>query len=275
MSHRRSENPWPPRNAVVVGGASGMGEAIASALASLGTSVLVADRNNERMALWQRKIGQNAVTTICDITSDESVAHLAVTARRLFEEIDLVVTTPGMAVLAPPHKVPIGTWLEAIDVNLLGAVRLTNNFLEPMLVRGRGQMMFTGSEAGYRPQSWALGQYGTTKAAVNAYAENLAVYTRGHGVGISLLCPGLVSSNFGESSRMVGIDDPTGWVAIGPSPRVITPEEVADVALRGLSDGRFLIITHPEFANELRDRGYDLDTALAARADQEGVSKLP
>lgn len=265
---------WPPQTALIVGGASGMGAAIATALINLGTRVLVADRNVERMNAWRESAGDRAEVAVCDITSDESVAALATTAEHFLGTVDLLVSTPGVAVLAPPHKVPIENWCEVIDVNLLGAVRIVNVFLTPMLERGRGTIMLTGSEAGFRPQSWALGVYGTTKAALNSYAENLAVYTRGHGVHVSLLCPGVVESNFGESARMISIDDPAAWATLGPSPRPIPASDVATAALDGLREGRFLIATHPEFIDELRELGADLDQALAARSDTEGVSAL-
>lgn len=260
---------WPPSTAVVVGGASGMGGAIATQLRDQGVQVLVADRNHDRLAQWPGE------TFHVDATDDNSVTGLAQHAQTVLGAVDLLVYTPGVAVLGPPHGAAVTDWQAALDVNLLGAVRLVNAFLPSMLERGHSRILLTGSEAGYRPQSWTLGIYGTTKAAINAYAENLAVYCRGHGVQVSLLCPGLVESNFGESARMVGVSEPAAWASMGPRMRPITATEAGRAAIDGLAQNRFLILTHPEFASELADRGRDLDQAIFARADEDGISSLP
>ena len=251
--------------AVVTGGASGIGRGTALALARAGADVVVADihpqRTTEAVAAI-RDLGQRAIGTLCDVTSDADVDALAATTLEHFGRIDVVMNNAGVSVLGPPERVPMDDWRWVLDVNLLGVVRGVRAFVPTLLAQGSGWIVNTASVAGLYAYSYDAVPYITSKHAVVGLSEGLHLHLRPKGVGVSVLCPGLVSTNLAETARFVGIDDPTWTNFPVHMQRAIDPADVGEMVVGAIRDERFLILTHPEDAATVVAHGADRDAFL-------------
>ena len=92
--------------------------------------------------------------------------------------------------------------------------------------------------------------------------EGLYLHLRPKGIGVSVLCPGLVSTNIGENVRMVGVDDPRWTNFPVHMQRPISPEEVGETVVTAIQEERFLILTHPEDRAWVVNHGQDLEGFL-------------
>jgi NAD(P)-dependent dehydrogenase (short-subunit alcohol dehydrogenase family) len=253
--------------AVVTGGASGIGRATALELARRGADVVIADVNDLRMEEVHREIdamGRRALTVHCDISLDRDVEHLRKEVMEEMGRVDILMNNAGAAVMGPPETVPAEDWEWILSINLLGPVRGVRAFLPHMMERGSGHIVNTASIAGLYAYHWDTIPYITSKHGVVGFSEGLKLYAEPHGVRISVLCPGLVSTNLGENARVVGVDDPTTWMIGLPDDFVaIEPGQVGTLVADAIENEQYLILTHPEStAPLLEQRGRDLAGAI-------------
>jgi NAD(P)-dependent dehydrogenase (short-subunit alcohol dehydrogenase family) len=259
--------------AVVTGGASGIGRSPALELARAGADVVIADLHDDRAAEVVREIealDRRSLAVDCDVTKDADVEALAAAAFDTFERVDILMNNAGVPVLGPPERVSMEDWDWILQVNLYGPIRGVRAFVPAMIERGSGYVVNTVSVAGLYAYSWDSVPYITSKFGAFGFTEGLALYLRPQGIGVSAVCPGLVESNFGEHVRFAAVDDPTGWIAPMVDFRPIPAEEVGPVVIDAIREERFLVLPHPEFADMLKNRGQDVDAAVAAQ-----IAKLP
>ena len=252
--------------AVVTGGASGIGLGTAVQMARAGADLVLADINELRLAEARERVeaqGRAALSVLCDVRDDAEVERLAARAIEWRGHVDVLMNNAGVALMGPPERIPIQDWMWILEVNLLGIVRGCKAFLPHMLDRGSGYIVNTASIAGQYAYSYDCLPYITSKFAAVGYTEGLAVYARPFGVGVSVLCPGLVETHLGENARFVGVDGPEGWTHFPEHMRrPLQPEEVGAMVVGAIADERYLILTHPEDAELLAERRHDLDAAL-------------
>jgi NAD(P)-dependent dehydrogenase (short-subunit alcohol dehydrogenase family) len=255
--------------AVVTGGASGIGRGIALELAARGASVALADLNEERLAETERAIverGRPALSVRCDVTSDDDVEALRDQVLDRFGVPDLLVNNAGVAVIGPPERVAMADWEHILQVNVLGLVRGVRAFVPAMLARGSGHVVNTASVAGTWAYTWDAAPYVTSKFAAFGFSEALARRLHPHGVGVSVLCPGLVSTNLGETVRHSGVPEAQAgeWFFFPPEMQeAVAPEEVGVMVADAVLDGRFVIFTHAADADRFTWWHRDLDANLA------------
>jgi NAD(P)-dependent dehydrogenase (short-subunit alcohol dehydrogenase family) len=147
-----------------------------------------------------------------------------------------------------------------IDINLLGIVRGNLVFLPLLIEQRSGHIINTASTGGLLPYGYDRIPYTATKHAVVGMSKSLAVYLNAKGIGVSCLCPATVKTNIAEQLTFYG--KPTGRLVTPNFPTVeaeVVGEQVAD-AVEG---GRFLILTTPEVADDLRQQGADMDAYLS------------
>ena len=255
--------------AVVTGGASGIGRATALELARRGSDVVVADIHEERLAetvAGVEGLGRRALAVRCDVTLDADVEHLADAAFDAFGRVDIVMNNAGVAVIGPPHRVEMAEWERILQVNVLGLVRGVRAFAPAMVERGSGYVVNTASIAGIWAYTWDCAPYITSKFAAYGYSEALARSLRPLGIGVSVLCPGLVSTNLAETARFSGVpDDRAGeWSYFPPEMQVaIEPAAVGEMVCDAIRDERFAIFTHPGDLERFRTWRLDIDASLA------------
>jgi NAD(P)-dependent dehydrogenase (short-subunit alcohol dehydrogenase family) len=261
--------------AVITGAASGIGRAVTLALARLGTDIVVADVDDARMEEVRQKIenmGRRALTVHCDVSKDADVDNLAAQAISTLGRVDILMNNAGVLVHGYVEKMSIADWEWILGINILGVVRCVHAFLPHMLKRGTGYIVNTSSSSGLiasQPASVALTgiAYATTKFAIVGLSEGLYRYLRPKGIMVSVLCPGVVSTNLPFTTRVVGDDTeevndlrleleklfkPSGGLPI------LEPDDVAQITVKAMQENRFFIITHPEVQTLLMNRGQDM-----------------
>lgn len=256
--------------AVITGGASGIGRSCATEFARRGADVVIADVNAERMAdtvSALEALGRRALGVRCDVTSDSDLHRLRDEAIGAMGHVDLVMNNAGVALLGPPEHVPMDEWRRIFDINVFGVIRGAQAFVPYFRERGSGYVVNTASVAGLYAYSWDSIPYITSKFGTYGFSEGLYVYLKPQGIGVSVLCPGLVNSNFGESARFAGLTDPTGWVHLPEDMVPIDAELVGPIVADAVAAERFLIYTHPEDEARLSERHTDLEAALARQVE--------
>ena len=258
--------------AVVVGGASGIGRGSVLELARRGCDVVVADIHEERAAEVVTEVealGRRAVHARCDVTSDEDVDSLLVTSLDSFEQVDVLMNSAGVSLLGAVENIGMDDWHWCLNVNLMGVIRTCKAFLPHFIERREGHIVNVASVAGLYAYSYDAVPYVTSKFGCVGYTEGLAVYLKRRGVGVSVLCPGLVTTNLGENARILGVDDPMGFMHF-PShmQRAVEPAEVGMRVAEAIEAGRYLILTHEEDAAVIERRRVDMDVAIAVQAEE-------
>lgn len=261
--------------AVVTGAASGIGRATALELARRGAHVVAADIHEDRLEELRVEIeavGQQVLTIRCDVAFDEQIEHLRHEALEEMGRVDIVMNNAGVVAMGPPETMTMEEWDWILQVNVYGVIRGVRAFLPHMLERGSGHIVNTASLAGLFAYAWDTIPYITGKFAVAGFTEALALYTRPLGVGVTLVCPGLVETNLGETARFVGIEDPSTWLKEIQLPGAVAPEEVATRVCDAVAGDRFLVTTADELVKErTQQRAADHDqfvTDMIARLPQ-------
>jgi NAD(P)-dependent dehydrogenase (short-subunit alcohol dehydrogenase family) len=245
--------------AVITGAGSGIGRAAAHSFARRGSRVVVTDIDGDRAATVAAELGDQGVGARCDVTSVADLEAARDVALERFGRVDLVMNNVGVLAVGPVEAIPIEAWERTVDINLFGVVRSNLVFLPLLLDQGSGHIVNTASTAGLLPYGFDRLPYTATKHAIVGLSESLALYLRPRGIGVSCLCPAGVATNILEQISFYGEPAPPR----GPAFPVLDADTVGEIVADGVSDDRFLILTAPEAADELREHGADIDAYLS------------
>lgn len=231
---------------VVTGGASGIGKALCERFAREGAEgVVVADIDGgaaERVAESIRGLGMRT-----DVAVSRDVELLAARAVEQYGRIDLFCSNAGIFI-GGGAEVADGDWHRIFDVNVMAHVLAARAVLPAMLARGEGYFLSTVSAAGLLSQIGSA-PYAVTKHAALAFAEWLSITHGDQGLRVSCLCPqGVRTAMLTESS--------------GPAfllEGALEAEAVAEAAVQGIRDERFLILPHPEVATYFERKAMDYE----------------
>ena len=193
------------RVAVVTGGASGIGRAVAQAFAAEGMRVVVADIEQPPLAETAAAIaaaGGEVLAVPCDVADWGSVEGLRDACTSAWGPADVVMNNAGVAGGASISAIDLADWEWTLGVNLWGVIHGVKAFLPAMLERGSGHIVNTASIAGHLT-STGMGAYNTSKHAVSGFTETLQqeMLEGDTGVGVTCLCPGFVATNIMTSER--------------------------------------------------------------------------
>ena len=260
--------------AVITGGASGIGRSIALALAREGADIVVSDIDDVRVGEVRQEIesvGRRALAIHCDVSKDADVDNLAAQTLSTLGKVDILMNNAGVGVRGKVEEISIKDWGWILGINLLGVIRGVHAFVPHMLKRGSGYIINTSSAAGLvasEPPSIAIEgiAYGTAKFGVVGFSEGLFGYLRPKGIMVSVLCPGMVTTNLGFNSRYVGSDQEIADMKVKVeemfninTPGLIESDDVAQITVKAMKEKRFLILTHPEVQAALLSRGQDME----------------
>ncbi len=190
---------------VVTGAGSGIGRATARRAARCGAEVIAVDINGEsaeQTADECRGEGR-AAAYVCDVADGEAVRLLASRVESERGPVDVLVNNAGVGVAGPFLEHSLDDWRWLRGVNLDGVVHGCHAFGARMVERGRGHVVNVASGAGYTPQT-NLSTYCASKAAVISLSQCLRADWSAHGVGVSVICPGLINTPIPSHTRMVG-----------------------------------------------------------------------
>ena len=245
---------------MISGAAGGIGDALARAFAARGARLVLADVDEpglERRAKALEARGARVLAVPADVRRFESVERLAERALAHFGSLGIVCNNAGIAVAGELVHATAEDWERTMAVNFWGVVNGVRAFVPRLLAAGQGgQILNTASMAGLAGMQ-GLGVYSASKFAIVGLSEALHRELRPHGIHVSVLCPMMVDTAMTRSSLGVRPDSApeTGNLAGG----IITPDEVARRALRGLERRDLYILTHFEQRAILQRRAARLD----------------
>jgi len=245
------ETHFQGRVAIVTGAASGIGTALAGALARRGATVVLADIDEAGAkaaadALAAGPPGRVAAVAL-DVTDAEAVASLVERVAQDHGHLDFLFNNAGIAVAGPVHELTLAHWNRTIDVNLRGVVHGVVAAYPIMIRQGRGHIVNTASLAGLLP-SPMLTAYGMTKHGVVSLSESLRMEAAGHGVRVSVVCPGVIDTPLLDKGNPPDLPP----VAHAPNARTLLTKMIggaypaaslAEDVLDGVARNRPIIVT--------------------------------
>lgn len=237
------------RTAVVTGAGTGIGRALALAAARRGMTLALADVDAAGMAETRAAVeglGARCLARACDVRDHAALADFAAEVGAAAPPVALLFANAGILRQGSLLDLPLDTLRLLFEVNVFGALATVQAFLPALRRAGKpARIVITGSTGSMTSYAHLAG-YCAAKHALWPIAEGLRddLANAGDPIGVSLLMPGAVSTAiFAEA-------DPTR----GRAADAIEPEEAAEIAFAGVAEGRFLILTHPEFVVRARDR---------------------
>ena len=194
--------------ALVTGGGSGIGKAIAQAFAAAGARVTLAGRRREVLEAAAGDIGAAAEAAPCDVTDDAQVDSLFAGVAERHGRLDVLVNNAGMSAPGPTHEMDPDKWRKVIDVNLTGAFLCARAALRLMIPAKSGRILNIGSISAQMSRAHAA-PYTASKFGLEGLTRSLALDAREHGIAVGILHPGNVATDIWrgreEISRREGL----------------------------------------------------------------------
>ena len=265
--------------AYITGGASGIGFGMATAFARAGMKIALADIEEGAVTSAAQALqadGADAQPFVVDVTDRKGLAQSRDAAISAFGGINLVCNNAGVNRAGHISEVSYDDWDWVMGVNLDGVINGAMTFVPELTRHGKdGHMINTASVGGLVGMP-SLAIYNTAKFGVVGLSEALRADLFDAGVGISVLCPGLVRTNLNSSERnRPGNEDKdikapeNDTLLQGMDPMVL-----GDYVLAEVRDGAFFICPHPEFRGVIHDRNAALEKAFKGDAPAEVVEMM-
>ncbi len=213
--------------AVITGGASGIGFALAVRFIKEGATVVISDINEEALKAKADETG--AFPIAANVAVEEDVKALVEKATEIFGRIDVFVANAGVAKFGDPFS-SAKDWDFQWNVNVMSQVYAAKYVLPQMIARKSGYILNTASAAGLIVEFHSA-MYSTTKHACVGFSEWLAASYKENGIGVSVLCPGPVKTPMAAGVAAMQED-------------ALEPEDLADMVVKAIEVGQFMISTH-------------------------------
>lgn len=208
--------PLAGKVALITGGSSGIGRAIAIKLASIGSAVAICGRDETKLAATEREIlalGVRAIALRADVTKQNDVTKLVETVESTLAPISILVNNAGIGLFGPVHEKTEADWDQLMNTNVKSVFLVSRALIPGMIERGGGDIINISSLAGKSVFAGG-GAYCASKWAVQGLSGCMAEELREHGIRVSTICPGSVATQFAGR----GPKDST---------KVLKPEDVA------------------------------------------------
>jgi NAD(P)-dependent dehydrogenase (short-subunit alcohol dehydrogenase family) len=192
------------RVAIVTGGNSGIGRAIALAYAKEGAKLILAARRGDKLAEVVDEIraaGGTALPVQTDITQEKDVLALFEAAMAAHGRVHILINNAGTATREAADELPLAQWQKVIDVNLTGAFLCAREAFKIMKRQGSGRIINIGSVSAKVPRPNTIA-YAASKFGLEGMTRALALEGREHGILVSILHPGNTVSSLGPAPRI-------------------------------------------------------------------------
>ena len=232
------------KSIVITGASAGIGAAIARRLGRDGNKLALAARREDLLRDVARESAPDALAVVVDVTRREDVERLRDEALRAFGGVDVWINNAGRGISRSVLDLTDDDLDEMMRVNVKSALYGMQTVVPYFLERGRGHLINISSFLGRVPIAAHRSAYNAAKAALNALTANLRADVQGKGVEVSLVMPGLVSTEFARNVIGTASAIPPQWTpnaAMKPQ----TPEEVADAVADLIAHPRAEIYTNP------------------------------
>jgi NAD(P)-dependent dehydrogenase (short-subunit alcohol dehydrogenase family) len=225
------------RNAVVVGGTSGIGKAIAVALAGAGANVVPTGRRTEQVSEVAGLIeacGRKSLRQTVDVKSRESITGLRDAVLEQFGQIHILVNCAGTTKRTPTLHVADDEWNHILDTNVTGALRCCQIFGPHMIERKFGRIVNIASLSTF-VALFEVAAYSASKAAIASLTKSLAIEWAKHGITVNAIAPGVVRTEL-NSALLDGTARGREFLMRTPAGRFGTTDEIAAAAVFLASD---------------------------------------
>ena len=271
------------KTAFITGGASGLGLAMAHSFCAAGMRVAIADIEQaalEKAEAELRPSNAEVLALQLDVTDRAAMAQAADSMEQAFGKVHVLCNNAGVAVNGAVHEMSYPDWDWVVGVNLQGVINTVQTFLGRIKAHGEGgHIVNTASVAGIAPHP-GLSVYTTTKYAVVGLSEAMRLDLAGQGIGVSVLCPGMVNTNIFDSGRnrpaalqgerdtaAIALDEVAeheGAAALIEELRrnALAPTAVGDMVLHAIREDEFYVLTHPEYAEAVATRHQEMQGAF-------------
>jgi len=219
--------------AIVTGGSSGIGKALAISFAKRGAKVVITGRNEERLQEVAVELDGLNAANLClklDVASASDNKFLIDETIKTFGQIDILVNNAGISMRALFEEIELDVFQRVMDINFYGALYATKYAL-PHILKSKGSIVGVSSINGYRGTP-ARTAYTASKYAMNGFFESLRTEVMHRGVHVLLACPGFTGTNIRNAALTA---DGTSQ---GESPRnegnMMTAEEVAEGIIKAI-----------------------------------------
>lgn len=233
--------------ALVTGASSGIGEAIAIALAQAGCDLLLCARDVERLEQVRQRcasLGAKVAVHVADVSIEAQMQALADAVHAEHAAIDILINNAGVVMGGLCWEVEPADWRRLHEINVMGVVHGIRAFVPKMIARrGGGHIVNMASVSGFVGAP-GMATYSASKFAVVGLSESLRADLHRHRIGVSAICPGFVKTPIQSKVKLVGtLDTPRGRARVDRdfSRTQLLPETVAQQTLAAILGNRAIV----------------------------------
>ncbi|NVM45079.1 MAG: SDR family NAD(P)-dependent oxidoreductase [Candidatus Lokiarchaeota archaeon] len=257
--------------AVITGAASGIGRGLAFGFAKRGMKIVLADIdkvNLDKVAKELEEIGVEVMTQLTDVSDPKQMAQLADASYERYGIVNILCNNAGVGGAGSISLITLENWKWTLDVNLFGVIHGIHYFLNRMLASKHPcHIINMSSMAGLLTGDTS--SYPTSKFAVVAISESLALECFNTNVVVSVVCPGRVNTNIINNTTMFRQERQDIWQPpaemieqseIGRENlnkilrQAMVPEKLAEIVIRAIENDIFYVLTHPEYIPLVKSR---------------------